>query len=70
VFVNAANTITVPSYSLLDALVEYEFNSNLGLRLNLYNLTDKEYIRSINNNGNRYNPGTPFSMLLTATTRF
>ena len=70
VYVNAANTIRVPSYNLIDALVEYEFNSNLGLRLNLYNLTDREYIRSINNNGNRYNPGTPFSMLLTATTRF
>ena len=37
---------------------------HLGLRLNVYNLTDREYIRSINNNGNRYNPGTPFSMLL------
>jgi catecholate siderophore receptor len=70
VYVNAANTIRVPSYSLIDALVEYEFNNNLGLRLNFYNLTDREYIRSINNNGNRYNPGTPLSMLLTATTRF
>ena len=67
---NAANTIRVPAYSLIDALVEYEFNQHLGLRLNVYNLTDQTYIRSINNNGNRYNPGNPVSALLTATTRF
>ena len=70
VYVNAANTIRVPSYSILDALVEFEVTQNLGLRLNLYNLTDEVYIRSINNNGNRYNPGGPVSALLTATTRF
>ena len=33
-------------------------NSQLTLRLNVYNLTDELYIRSINNNGGRYNPGT------------
>jgi catecholate siderophore receptor len=70
VYVNAANTIRVPSYSIIDALVEFEVTQNFGLRLNLYNLTDEVYIRSINNNGNRYNPGNPVSALLTATTRF
>ena len=70
VFVNAANTIRVPRYNVVDALVEYQVNRLLSLRLNLYNVTDEVYIRSINNNGNRYNPGNPVSALLTATTRF
>ena len=39
--------------------VEYAVNSHLSLRLNVYNLTDNTYIRSINNNGGRYNPGQP-----------
>ena len=42
----------------------------LTLRLNIYNLTDRTYIRSINNNGGRYNPGTPRSFLLSTAVRF
>ena len=41
----------------------------LTLRLNVYNLTDEVYIRSINNNGGRYNPGTPRSFLLSTRSR-
>jgi iron complex outermembrane receptor protein len=46
---DAANTITVPSYTLLDAAVHYElgqlFREAKGLRLSLNasNLTDKHY---------------------------
>ena len=47
-----------PGYHLVDALVEYEVNRHLTLRLNIYNLTDETYIRNVNNNGGRYNPGT------------
>ena len=70
VFVNAANTIRVPNYSLVDAMVEYDVNTNLSLRLNVNNLTDELYIRNVNNNGGRYNPGTPRSAILTSTVRF
>jgi outer membrane receptor for monomeric catechols len=38
--------------------------------LNLYNLTDEVYIRNVNNNGGRYNPGHPRSALLTSAFRF
>ena len=70
VFVNAPNTIRVPSYALADAMAEYAVNTHLSLRLNLYNLTDKVYIKNVNNNGGRYNPGTPRSATITSSVRF
>ena len=60
VFVNAANTIRVPNYSVIDATAAYDLNNtHLTLRLNVTNLTDELYIRNVNNNGGRYNPGQP-----------
>ena len=70
VFINAANTIKSPGYTLLDGLVEYAVNSHFSLRLNLYNLTDELYIRNVNNNGGRYNPGHPRSAMLSSNVRF
>jgi len=70
VFVNSANTIIVPAYRIVDALVEYAVNSHLTLRLNVSNLTDTFYIRNVNNNGGRYNPGTPRAAVLTSNVTF
>jgi catecholate siderophore receptor len=64
VYVNTANTIVVPAYYLIDALASYRVSRYLTLRLNLNNLTDEVYIRNINNNGGRYNPGYRRSVLL------
>ena len=47
----------VPGLPPLDGVASYAVNSHLTLRLNAYNLSDEVYIRSINNNGGRYNPG-------------
>ena len=69
-FINAANTIELPGYHLVDALAEYPVNSLLSLRVNVYNLTDERYIRSINNNGGRYNPGNPRSASVTLRVRY
>ena len=66
VFINAANTIKSPGYSLVDALAEYRVNTFLTLRLNIYNLFDETYIRNVNNNGGRYNPGYPRSAMVTS----
>jgi catecholate siderophore receptor len=54
----------------VDGLVEYGVNSHLTLRLNLYNLTDEIYIRNVNNNGGRYNPGNPRSATITTAFTF
>jgi catecholate siderophore receptor len=70
VFVNAPNTIRVPRSSLIDAMVEYDVNTHLTLRLNINNLTDEIYIKNVNNNGGRYNPGTPRSAVVTSGVRF
>ena len=70
VWINAANTIRSPGYHLVDALTEYEVNEHLSLRLNIYNLTNESYIRNVNNNGGRYNPGHPRSALLTSHVTF
>lgn len=70
VFVNAANTIRVPDYSLVDAMVEYDVNSRLSLRVNVNNVTNEIYIRNVNNNGGRFNPGTPRSAVITSSVRF
>ena len=70
VFVNAANTIRVPAYTLIDSMVEYDVNTHLSLRLNVNNLTDRVYIRNVNNNGGRFNPGTPRSAIVTSSVRF
>jgi catecholate siderophore receptor len=70
VFISTANTTAVPRYGLVDALVEAPLGDRLTLRLNLYNLTDRVYIRNINNNAGRYNPGTPRSFLLSSAFRF
>jgi catecholate siderophore receptor len=70
VFVNAANTLSLPGYALADLLVEAPVGSRLVLRLNVNNLFDKVYVRSVNNNGGRYNPGSPRSVLVTTALRF
>jgi catecholate siderophore receptor len=59
-----------PKYWVFDAMASYEVNKKLSLRLNVTNFTDKLYAKSLNNNGGRYNPGTPRSYVLTANYRF
>jgi catecholate siderophore receptor len=70
VFINAANTIKSPGYTLVDALAEYQVNTHLTLRMNIYNLFDETYIRNVNSNGGRYNPGYPRSVMVTSQVGF
>ena len=70
VYVNAANTIKSPGYQIVDAMATYPLTNQLSLRLNVYNVTNETYIRNINNNAGRYNPGTPRSFLLSTAVRF
>lgn len=69
-FVNTANTIVVPSYHLVDGVASWAISPHFTLRLNAYNLTDERYIRSVNNNGGRYNPGLRRSLLLSTQLGF
>lgn len=69
-FVNTANTIVVPSYHLIDGVASWAVTPHLTLRLNAYNLADERYIRSVNTNGGRYNPGLRRALLLSTQVGF
>lgn len=58
------------SYTVYDAVASYQINDHLVLRLNGYNLFDKQYVAAINKSGYRYTPGTPRTFLLSADFRF
>jgi catecholate siderophore receptor len=58
------------SWTVWDAVLSYPVNDNFTLRLNAYNLFDKQYVASINKSGYRYLPGTPRTLLLSADFRF
>lgn len=58
------------SWTVYDAMVSYAINDNFSLRLNGYNLFDKQYVTAINKSGYRYTPGAPRTFLLSADFRF
>ncbi len=60
----------IPSYWAADAMVAYKVNQNINLRLNVYNLTDEEYIETLNNGGTRARLGQARSGTLTAEYTF
>lgn len=60
----------VKSYTVWDAVVSYTISRNMDLRLNAYNLFDKQYVAAINKSGYRYTPGAPRSVLLSLNLRF
>jgi catecholate siderophore receptor len=61
---------SVPSYWVFDALLGWKVSRNVDLRLNVYNLFDKEYASSVSRNGTRYIPGAPRYASLTLDFRF
>ncbi|HEY1171532.1 MAG TPA: TonB-dependent siderophore receptor [Verrucomicrobiae bacterium] len=65
-----ANMPEAPDYWVFDAMLQYDITKNINVRLNIYNLADELYSSSLNNNGGRFNPGTPRSAYLTANFSF
>ncbi|MDW5444794.1 TonB-dependent siderophore receptor [Polaromonas sp. SM01] len=68
---NPANTLTLPAYTTVDALLRYEVSRNLNLALSVSNLTDKDYAisGSANSTGTantRWLLGAPRTVYLTA----
>ena len=65
-----ATAITsIPDYWVVNFLAAYAVSDKLTLRLNINNVTD-EFTYRLNNNGGRYYPGTPRTLLLTADWKF
>jgi len=67
-FSNADNTNKVPSYWRFDAMASYEWNENLGVQLNVYNITNELYYAQYT--GSRAVPGASRSASMTAHLRF
>lgn len=65
---NGANRREAPDYWLFDATAAYNVSRNFSLRLNVYNLADKEYIDRVG--GGHFVPGAGRSAILTANLRF
>lgn len=63
-----ATARTAPDYLLYDAMLGYRVNENVSLRLNVYNLTDKEYIERVG--GGHFIPGTGRFAMVTASFQF
>jgi len=64
------NITGTDAYWVFDALVAYEINEHVTVRLNVYNVFEEEYLRTVNNNGGRYNPGAPRSFVVSADWKF
>lgn len=69
-FADPTNTVTLPSYTTMDAMVSYKIKG-FDLQLNIYNIFDKEYIASAHSSlPNSLLPGAPRSATLTARYAF
>ena len=71
--VKTSTTSTTPkidSYVVYDVMASYKYNKNITYQLNVYNLTDEEYVANMNNSGRRYTPGASRSGLLTLAYKF
>lgn len=60
----------IDSYIVYDAMASYKYSKNLSYQLNIYNLSDEEYVSNMNNSGRRYTPGASRSGLLTLAYKF
>ena len=63
-----ANRRRAPDFWLFDAMLAYEVNENITLRLNVYNLADEDYIERLG--GGHFIPGAGRSAVLTANLRY
>ncbi len=69
-FGDNANSVTIPSYTLVDASASWRATHNLTLALYLRNLTNRVYAVSTQNDGTEWLLGAPRSGWVTATMTF
>ncbi|MEB0140012.1 MULTISPECIES: catecholate siderophore receptor Fiu [unclassified Undibacterium] len=62
--------VSTDPYWVFDSMLNYAINKNVALQLNVYNLSDRRYVASINKSGYRYAPGTPRSATLALNIKF
>lgn len=60
----------IPSYWVADAMASYALSPTLKVQLNVYNLSDEDYIATLNNSGMRLTKGQPRQVRLSLSGRF
>jgi len=65
---DALGEVTIPGFWLLDAMASYQVTDSIGLRLNVTNLADEEYVDRFG--GGHYVPGAGRTVSLTANFSF
>jgi catecholate siderophore receptor len=68
-FTSTDNTVTLPSFTRVDAAVFYALNNRIRAQLNVENLLDEDYFASAHNNNN-ITPGSPLAVRMGVTVAF
>jgi catecholate siderophore receptor len=68
-FTSTDNTVTLPSFTRVDAAVFYSLNDRIQAQLNVENLLDEDYFAYAHNNNN-ITPGSPLSVRAGVTVAF
>lgn len=69
-YADNANTVEVPSYTVVDANFDWHVQPDLTLGLQLNNLFDRQYATTTSNNGRQWYLGEPRSFFVTADYSF
>ncbi|GAB7527981.1 TonB-dependent receptor [Pseudomonas sp. 3A(2025)] len=69
-YANTANTAQVPSYTVVDANVDWQVLPDVSLGLQLYNLFDRRYAVAAQNTAQQWLMGQPRSLFVTADYTF
>jgi iron complex outermembrane receptor protein len=69
-YADNANTVEVPSYTVVDATIDWHVQPDLTLGLQLNNLFDRQYATATDNNGRQWYLGEPRSLFVTADYSF
>jgi iron complex outermembrane receptor protein len=69
-YADNANTVEVPSYTVVDANIDWHVQPDLTLGLQLNNLFDRQYATTTGNNGRQWYLGEPRSFFVTADYSF
>jgi len=68
-FTSTDNTVTLPSFTRVDAAVFYTLNDRIRAQFNVENLLDEDYFASAHNNNN-ITPGSPLAVRMGVTVAF
>lgn len=70
VSLSTTSAATLPAHTVFNLMASYAVSNRVNLRINVNNVTDELYARSLNNNSNRTYLGEPRSFLISAELKY